>query len=70
MRNLENENLNPQQSPFDTKGGPTEEGLKINGMQQVIDLLRHADPAFRESLLKRLGQRDPQLVQNLRRIIR
>lgn len=70
MRNLENENLNPQQSPFDTKGGPAEEGLKINGMQQVIDLLRHADPAFRESLLKRLGQRDPQLVQNLRRIIR
>jgi hypothetical protein len=69
MRNLETENLNPQ-SDFDRKGGPAEEGMKINGMQQVIDLLRHADPAFRESLLRRLGQRDPQLVQNLRRIIR
>jgi hypothetical protein len=58
-------------SQFDQSSGPMEEqGLRINGMQQVIDLLRHADPAFRESLLKRLGQRDPQLVQNLKKIIR
>lgn len=69
MRNPETENRN-QSSAFDLKSGPAEEGMKINGMQQVIDLLRHADPAFRESLLRRLGQRDPQLVQNLRRIIR
>ena len=60
------------QTQFESKAdGPLEEqGLRINGMQQVIDLLRHADPAFRESLLKRLGQRDPQLVQNLKKIIR
>jgi len=69
MRNQENQNLN-EQSPFDLKGGPAEEGMRINGMQQVVDMLKHADPAFRESLLKRLGQRDPQLVQNLRKIIR
>jgi hypothetical protein len=69
MRNQENQKSN-EQSPFDMKGGPAEEGMKINGMQQVVDMLKHADPAFRESLLKRLGQRDPQLVQNLRKIIR
>ena len=50
--------------------GPMEEGVKINGLEQVIDLLKFADPAFRESLLKRLGSRDPKLAQNLRRIIR
>ena len=47
-----------------------EEGIKINGMQQVVDLLKNADPAFRESLLRRLTQRDPQLAQNLRKIFR
>jgi hypothetical protein len=49
---------------------PSEEGMKINGLQQVVDLLKFADPAFRESLLKRLMQRDPHLAQNLRKIIR
>ena len=50
--------------------GPSEEGMKINGLQQVVDLLKFADPAFRESLLKRLMQRDPKLAQSLRKIIR
>jgi hypothetical protein len=50
--------------------GPSEEGMKINGLQQVVDLLKFADPAFRESLLKRLMQRDPNLAQSLRKIIR
>lgn len=49
-------------NPQDTRG------TRINGMQQVVELLHHADPAFRESLLKRLGQRDPQLVNQLRKI--
>jgi flagellar motor switch protein FliG len=57
-------------SAYDSKNGPKEQGMKINGLQQVVDLLQHADPAFRESLLKRLTQRDPQLAQNLRKIIR
>ena len=55
---------------FGQKTKPNEEGLKINGLQQVVDLLKFADPAFRESLLKRLMQRDPQLAQSLRKIIR
>ncbi len=69
MRNME---MNPQStaSAFDPKNGPSEQGMRINGLQQVIDLLEHADPAFRESLLKRLTQRDPKLAQNLRKIFR
>lgn len=57
-------------SAYDQKSVPNEQGMKINGLQQVVDLLQHADPAFRESLLKRLTQRDPKLAQNLRKIIR
>jgi len=64
-----NEPLNPRE-PLSTQNGPAEEGVKINGLQQVVDLLKYADPAFRESLLKRLMQRDPQLAQSLRKIIR
>lgn len=67
MKNLEK---NQTVEQFNAKQGPSEEGLKINGMQQVIEMLQYADPAFRESLLKRLTQRDPQLANNLRKIIR
>jgi hypothetical protein len=44
--------------------------VRVNGLEQVIDLLRHADPSFRNSLLKRLQARDPALAQKLLRIIR
>lgn len=50
--------------------GPLEQGVKIDGLQQVIELLKFADPAFRESLLKRLQARDPKLAMNLRKTIR
>ncbi len=47
--------------------GPTAENrVRINGMQQVLDMLQVADPAFRESLLQRIGQRDRELARNLR----
>ena len=49
---------------------PKEEGLRINGHQQVLELLRFADPAFRESLLRRLTQKDPKLAQSLRKHLR
>lgn len=60
---------NPQNTSA-TTGGPLEEGVKINGLQQVIELLKYADPAFRESLLKRLQARDPNLASSLRKILR
>ena len=47
-----------------------ERGVKINGLQQVVEMLTHADPAFRASLLKRLTAKDPKLAQSLRNIIR
>lgn len=47
-----------------------EEGVKVNGLEQVIEMLRFADPVFRESLIKRLGQRDPNLALQLRKMFR
>lgn len=43
-----------------------EKDIAIDGFNQVIEMLRVADPSFRESLLKRLAQRDPQLARELR----
>jgi hypothetical protein len=57
----------PRDQSFANQPGPTDQGTKVNGLQQVVDLLRSADPAFRESLIKRLTQRDPQLAMNLRK---
>lgn len=50
--------------------GQQEEGIQVNGMQQVIEMLRYADPAFRESLIKRISVRDPNLALNLRKLFR
>ena len=52
------------------QNGPMEQGVKINGLEQVIELLKFADPAFRESLLKRMAQRDPQLAVSLKKMIK
>ncbi|MGE0615256.1 MAG: hypothetical protein AB7P04_06420 [Bacteriovoracia bacterium] len=51
-------------------GGPTKEapapaGVRVNGYQQVLDMLRAADPEFRQSLLRRMAVQDPELVKNL-----
>jgi hypothetical protein len=44
-----------------------EQKIAINGFQQILDMLRVADPEFRESLLRRLAARDRTLAQALRR---
>jgi hypothetical protein len=41
------------------------EGVRVNGFQQVIDLLRTADPEFRESLLRRMMRQDPTMASQL-----
>ncbi|MEK6578031.1 MAG: hypothetical protein AABZ55_02280 [Bdellovibrionota bacterium] len=41
--------------------------IPVNGLQQVIDMLRVADPAFRDSLLKRLAARDRELARVIMR---
>jgi hypothetical protein len=39
---------------------------KVDGVDQVFQMLRIADPAFRESLLQRLSARDTELARTLR----
>jgi hypothetical protein len=55
-------NRNPSMG-FTAEGEPQ---LAVDGFQQILDMLRVADPAFRESLLRRLAARDRQLVADLR----
>ncbi len=45
-------------------------GFRVDGFDQVLQMLRAADADFRESLLRRLAQRDPRLVASLRRDLR
>lgn len=40
--------------------------IPFDGFQQVLEMLRVADPAFRESLLRRLAARDARLARDLR----
>ena len=41
------------------------EGIPFNGFQSVIEMLRHADSAFRDKLLGNVRRRDPQLARRL-----
>jgi len=40
-------------------------GVRVDGFQQVIDMLRTADPEFRESLLRRMHRQDPNMAAQL-----
>ncbi len=44
--------------------------IPVDGFNQVLEMLKIADPTFRESLLKRLAQRDPRLAADLRADLR
>lgn len=48
------------------ESAPGEQRVRIDGFNQVLEMLRVADPAFRESLLRRLAKRDPRLAETLR----
>ncbi len=43
------------------------QGVRVNGIQQVLDMLRVADAPFRESLLTRIAAQDRNLAMELRR---
>jgi hypothetical protein len=45
---------------------PEDARIAVDGFNQVLEMLRIADPAFRESLLKRLAKHDPRLARSLR----
>lgn len=60
---------NPAGQPLAPPAGPAsaaETPIPVDGFQQVLEMLRVADPAFRESLLRRLAARDARLARDLR----
>ena len=64
-KELNEYNRNGRATP-ENDAKPGEEQIKVDGFAQVIQLLQVADANFRESLLKRLAQKDPTLARNLR----
>lgn len=42
-----------------------DKGIPFNGFHSVIEMLRHADSAFRERLLSNIRRRDPVLAHRL-----
>jgi hypothetical protein len=66
-QNREIQDRNQKASPAETAG---EQDIRINGLEQVIEMLRHADPSFRASLIRRLQARDPALARRLLQFIR
>lgn len=55
-----------QQTAGPTAANNDENKVRINGFQQVLEMLRVADPAFRESLLRRMANTDPRMAKLLR----
>ena len=51
-------------------GSQEKGGIRVNGYQQVVDMLEAADPQFRESLLKRITAQNPSLGASLRQRMR
>ena len=44
-----------------------EKMIPVNGREQLLEMLRVADDAFREHILKLVERRDPRLARDLRR---
>jgi hypothetical protein len=51
----------------DRKPNPEEGSIRVDGMGQVLEMLKVADRSFRESLLRRIYARDPRLAAELLR---
>lgn len=66
-RPSENTNLRKVAEPAQPLS--TEKTIKVDGFGQVLAMLEIADDDFRDSLLKRIAQRDPALAQQLQREI-
>jgi hypothetical protein len=67
-RNRDQQSTHEPQTPLTSTGA--DQDIRIHGLEQVVEMLRYADPQFRASLLRRLQARDPGLAQKLLRIIR
>ena len=49
---------------------PPPEAIRVDGFAQIVAMLQVADDDFRDSLLRRIASRDPNLADNLRRTLR
>jgi hypothetical protein len=58
------DSVNPGQAEG---AAPGEEQIRVNGFAQVLEMLRVADPTFRETILRNLATRDYTMAQRLRR---
>lgn len=58
---------NPKKREEDSKNNRNEEMIRVDGRGQVLEMLRVADPQFREILLRGIEKRDPKLARELRR---
>ncbi len=68
IRNSQNAGLMGQSAHGSTQAnGEPQKGIRIDGKQQVFELLLAADPAFRESLLRKIATGDRLLAEQLRR---
>ena len=63
---MKNNNTRKPEININAANEGEEATIPINGYQQVIEMLKIADPEFRDSLLKRLAQRDVALARALR----
>jgi hypothetical protein len=41
------------------------QGIPFDGFKQVVEMLQHADAAFREKILRNIAAKDPQLAARL-----
>ena len=57
---------NPTPTNPSTNTGQAEATIPVDGFKQVLEMLKIADPEFRESLLRRLAARDQELARSLR----
>ena len=53
-------------APPVAEGEQEEGGIRVDGFQQIVDMLKVADPEFRQSLMKRLAAADPKLAKSLK----
>jgi hypothetical protein len=58
--------IKPQNLPTD-QAQEDADRIAINGFQQIVEMLRIADPQFRESLLRRIASKDIEMAHSLRR---
>ena len=56
-----------QSNSGNTESADQEKMVRVDGRGQVLDMLRAADPEFREILLRGIEKRDARLARELRR---